>query len=234
MNGKHISKYRSKGYICKVGEVIEVSIVDLPFESNLFIDVKCDVCGTEKKLKYQVYNKNFFNNYYYACSILCGMDKFRNNNLIKYGVDNYSKTKECRIKTEKTCLLKYNELVPSRNKDVMSKIKETRIKKGLQTPVGSEDDFTIYKKIVRKLTQLNKKKLIESWSGYDYYDNEYIRENFELNSNSRLYPTIDHKISVFNGFYDNILPQVIAGLDNLCITKRSINSSKQINNTWKI
>jgi hypothetical protein len=116
----------------------------------------------------------------------------------------------------------------------MSKIKETRIKKGLQTPVGSEDDFTIYKKIVRKLTQLNKKKLIESWSGYDYYDNEYIRENFELNSNSRLYPTIDHKISVFNGFYDNILPQVIAGLDNLCITKRSINSSKQINNTWKI
>jgi hypothetical protein len=40
------------------------------------------------------------------------------------------------------------------------------------------------------------------------------------------YPTIDHKISTYYGFINNIPIDVISNVENLCITKRSINSSK--------
>jgi len=60
----------------------------------------------------------------------------------------------------------------------------------------------------------------------DYYDNEYIKENFKLNSNNKNYPTIDHKNSIFYGFINNVSSNEIGGLSNLCITKRFINGSK--------
>ena len=41
------------------------------------------------------------------------------------------------------------------------------------------------------------KKLIEEWNGLDYYDGEDIKLNFHLNYNNESYPTIDHKISIF-------------------------------------
>ncbi len=40
------------------------------------------------------------------------------------------------------------------------------------------------------------------------------------------YPTIDHKISVHYGFINNINPEEISSLENLCLTKRRINSKK--------
>lgn len=41
------------------------------------------------------------------------------------------------------------------------------------------------------------------------------------------YPTIDHKKSVHYGFINNISPEEISNISNLCITKRSINSTKR-------
>lgn len=41
------------------------------------------------------------------------------------------------------------------------------------------------------------------------------------------YPTIDHKISVYYGFINNISPEEIGDISNLCITKRWINSTKR-------
>jgi hypothetical protein len=227
MNAKHISTYRKMGYLAEVNEIVEVSINDLPLNSHSVVEVKCDVCESTKKLRYQVYNKSFLNQGYYACSIKCGYLKYMNTNLLTYGVDNYAKTKECRIKTEKTCLERYGESVPARNSEVMSKIQNSRVKNGLQNPIGEISEFNRYKKIVRRLTQKNKKKLLENWDGFDFYDNKYIKENFNLSPNNSEYPTIDHKISIYRGFVDNIDPTIISNLDNLCITKRTINSSKQ-------
>jgi hypothetical protein len=45
-----------------------------------------------------------------------------------------------------------------------------------------------------------KKDLLENWDGYDYYDGEYIKDNFCLYSNDKNYPTMDHKISCYYGF----------------------------------
>ena len=62
------------------------------------------------------------------------------------------------------------------------------------------------------------------------YDNEYIKDNLQFDCNDRRYPTIDHKISVKNGFINNIDPSIIGNVENLCITKRCINSSKNSKN----
>ena len=51
----------------------------------------------------------------------------------------------------------------------------------------------------------------------------------KLNSNDKNYPTIDHKISIFCGFKNGI-SCIIGNINNLCITKRGINSSKNKKN----
>lgn len=88
-------------------------------------------------------------------------------------------------------------------------------------------EYEIYHKKVVNLTRINKKKVFENWNGYDYYDGQYIKNNFNLNTSDKNYPTIDHKTSVYYGFLNNISVEYICSEENLCITKRSINSTKR-------
>lgn len=76
----------------------------------------------------------------------------------------------------------------------------------------------------------NKIELFENWNGYDFYDNEYIKNNFNLNHFSNNYPTIDHKISIKYGFKNKIPPEKLAELNNLCFTKQIINKKKSFKN----
>lgn len=86
--------------------------------------------------------------------------------------------------------------------------------------------FKEYAYEVRKVTYKYRKKLLENWNGFDYYDNEYIKNNFKLDVNDNNYPNIDHKISIKYGFDNNISPKKIGDINNLCITKRIINIKK--------
>ncbi len=148
----------------------------------------------------------------------------RKNNIEKYGVEHYSSTDEYKEKYMNTCIEKYGVDNASKYSIFINKIKTTKIERGIQ--VENIEDFLYYSRIVRTITKKNKKSLLDKWDGNDYYDNEYILENFKLKHTNRKYPTIDHKISVFYGFKNGILPFIIADIDNLCITKRCINSSK--------
>jgi len=103
----------------------------------------------------------------------------------------------------------------------------------------SEDDYDLsyisetyllYRTECRKLTKRNIDELYENWDGYDFYDNSYIFDNFNLEHNDPKYPTIDHKISVYYGYINGIDPSEIAKVGNLCFTKRSINSKKRDEN----
>jgi hypothetical protein len=360
MNGKHIQNYRNKGYICNVGETIEVDIEDIPKLSSIKIEVKCDVCGTQKITFMNSYSRSIENGGYYACGRICsdkknkktnlikyGVENYNNvkkrktTNLIKYGVDSYIKTEECKNKIKETNLEKYgcenvfqngeiknkiketnlekygcenvfqngeiknkiketnlekygcehntqrqdvinkiaetnlmkygyknvlqNEEIKnkiketnlekygvnyafqskiikdkikktnlekygyenaSKNKSIKLKIKNARVKNGSWISDDYKTEFEIYENIVDRLTKNNKKILFENWDGYDYYDNEYIKENLKLGHHNKKYPTIDHKISKFYGFCNNISPEEIANINNLCITKFTINSSK--------
>lgn len=88
-------------------------------------------------------------------------------------------------------------------------------------------EYYLYKRDIIKITRRVIKKLFENWNGYDYYDKEYIRDNFNYPANSNLYPSVDHKISTYYGFINKIKPEIIANIDNLCITKKRINSKKR-------
>ena len=98
--------YKSK-YNCKVGDVVDIIIDDLPIESSQEVNVKCSVCGFEKRLSYRKYTKNISRQGYYSCSSKCSTEKKRKTFIDNYGVDNPNRSEEIRNKTKKTCLEKY-------------------------------------------------------------------------------------------------------------------------------
>lgn len=176
-------------------------------------------------------------------------EKRKNTNNLKYGTDTpcqnlfiksklissiNSKSDEEKIETNKkreiTCLEKYGVCNVNLSDSILEKSKKTRIETNRQIPDEELTEFRKYRKKVSSLTHKNKKILLEIWDGFDFYDGEYIRENFSLNKYDKSYPTIDHKYSVLNGFLNGIEPEVIAKIDNLCLTKRTNNSKKSSNN----
>jgi uncharacterized protein YlaI len=178
-------------------------------------------------------------------------DKIKKTSLEKFGVEHYSKTSEYLDKRTKTNMDRYGIDNPFRD---INKIKNIFIEKfGVINPMQLEfvkqkasisqrksmeengnwipqkllSEYKIYKNKVRSLTRKNIKKL--EWNGTDYYDGEYIKENFNLHYFDDNYPTIDHKISIFQGFVDNIPAEIISSVSNLCWTKRIINIKKSKN-----
>ena len=165
----------------------------------------------------------------------------------KYGVDNVSfipeitekirqknieNSNERFIKRTKTNLEKYGVEYVFQNIKLMEgaviKTKNTNIKNGNWVDDSLLSIWTKYKRDVMKLTYRNKKELFLNWSGYDYYDNEYIKENCNLHHYNPNYPTMDHKNSIKYGFDNNISIEEISNIDNLCITKKRLNVSKYI------
>lgn len=257
MEGKSFKIYRDKGYIFNWRDIIDIKIKDLLHKSNALVVVKC-VCGKINEISYKSYNKNINTGGYYSCHS-CSSDKRKKTCLDRYGVNNYSKTGECREKMKDTCLEKYgvdsysktkdflnryertclekygghynkSDEYKNRQDDILKITKKTKIKNGVQLPDNLIEPFKLYKRKCRNLTNRNRKLLFEKWDGYDYYDSEFILENLLLKYNSNLYPTIDHKISIWYGFHNNITIEEISHKDNLCITKRIINSKKRTKN----
>ena len=168
--------------------------------------------------------------------------------LNRYGVDNPSKSSTFKLKKSETCIEKHNVSHYSKTDEYKEKFKQTCLDiYGVDNPFKSEKikkniskknvdsgrwykydktTYVEYRRIIDRLTNNNKSQLYKEWDGYDYYDNEFILENFKLDFNHRYYPSIDHKISVMYGFIHNIEVEDLSNINNLCITKRYINSSK--------
>jgi len=165
------------------------------------------------------------------------IEKIKQTFLERYGVDSSFKTDKFKkryrenilsIKQKKidTCMEKYGVENVSQVKEIYDKILNTKINNDYIIPDHLLTKWEIYKKETRKLTNKIKKSIYENWDGYDYYDNEYIKGYQSYSHVHRFYPTIDHKISVYYGFMNNIEPKEICDTSNLCITKRYINSIK--------
>lgn len=140
---------------------------------------------------------------------------------------------------------------PAKRKEVKEKIKNTMIKKYLLDPTYKDkiskslikyfknnpsyisyeelEGFQKYKNEVDRLTKRNKKILLKEWNGFDYYDNEFIKNNFNLHYNNSNYPTIDHKIPILYGYKNKFSTELISSIENLCFTKRKLNLKKGIN-----
>jgi len=127
MNGKHISKYRDKGYVCEVNEIIEVDIKDVPFNSSVRVEAKCAICGSIKNTNYNSYYISVSNGGFYTCSQKCSNIKVKNTNLKKYGVDAPAKNKEIMNKMKKTSTERYGVDNPAKLDINTLKAKDTKL-----------------------------------------------------------------------------------------------------------
>ena len=85
------------------------------------------------------------------------------------------------------------------------------------------NEFSIYRQKVLYYTKIFKKKL--EYTGFCYYTKVPLIK--KGNPNDQLKASIDHKISIVSGFLQQINPEVIGGLENLCWTSKQFNSFKQ-------
>lgn len=157
-------------------------------------------------------------------------------NIQNWKVKNVFESEEIKNKIIITNLNKYGKKSFTQTNEFINKlIKSNNEKYGVdffpQTWKKQENykkDFHNYKIKVICLTKKNIKKsnFINNWNGYDYYDNEYIKENFNYNCKNLNYPTIDHKISIIYGYNNKMEPEEISKINNLCFTKHKHNLSK--------
>ncbi len=251
INNKNIDHFLSQNLEVVYGGIYDMEVRFLPKYSKYKILAKCNSCGNEKDLSMQKYTMNMERHNTYNCKS-CNNITYRKSMIIKYGEDNPSKIYSCNEKRKKTCKERYgSEYIissqyskdktkqtlfdrygghQSRVKEIIDRIVnigiETKIKRGIIVPENELTEWLLYRRLVRKFTERNRNKLLQDWDGLDYYDGEYIKDNFNLKFIDLCYPTLDHKLSLFNGFKNKISVDEISGIDNLCITKRKINSSK--------
>jgi hypothetical protein len=168
--------------------------------------------------KSRVENTNI-EKYGYKTNLISPIYKEKIENILidKYGTKNHW---EIRKKRKKFKL----------NTNLLSIIDDVIYSEDLYDENIISNEYKLFRNECRRLTNRNIKKLYEIWDGKDYYDNEDISNNFSLEHNDPNYPTIDHKTSIYYGFKNNIDPKFISDISNLCITKRSINSSKRDKN----
>lgn len=102
---------------------------------NIHIRPVCKICGKPVKYMYKDKFKQF-------CSCKCSMNSEQTRNnlkhslMIKYGVDNYTKTKEYKEKSKQTWLKKYGVKNPNQSKIIRDKIKDTCLKRyGVEHPM---------------------------------------------------------------------------------------------------
>jgi len=207
--GYTIPKYKNEAYkwVVKHGTKIKVKVEDLTNGSKVFVNSKCDMCGRIREISYinytrkmKIHNRDIC----HECSekILPSKKTRKKMSISRSGDKNYW----------------FGKKIPEEN---IEKQRQTKIKNGSWK---TEKERTIYKNYwlkVDKETHKNTKKLFQKWDGKDYYTNENITFLPDRDI------TIDHKISVYYGFINNIIPEEIGKLENLCITSRKINSMKQ-------
>ena len=170
--------YKSK-YNCKVGDVVDIIIDDLPIESSQEVNVKCSVCGFEKRLSYRKYTKNISRQGYYSCSSKCSTEKKRKTFIDNYGVDNPNRSEEIRNKTKKTCLEKYGYDNPNKSEEIRNKTKKTCLEKyNNETYLNSKvfksnmlESYGVENPMMS--TEVNNQRIKSSFSINDYYSIKY-------------------------------------------------------------
>lgn len=187
-----------------------VSHTSSGIRENLWEKRTCVFCNSSFTVR-KKQNKKF-------CSVNC---------LVLYCKSEEGK-KEMFERTQAAVLNKYGVKNVWQHPAIIEKIRNTRIERNLEIPFDQLSAWQQYNRIVRKLTLRNRKKLFEQWDGYDYYDKQYIKCYMSHKYTCNEYPTVDHKISVHYGFIHNMPPEQISDIENLCITKRVINSIKRI------
>lgn len=157
------------------------------------------------------------------------LEQYEKTCLEKYGAKNsLCKNTEPYKKKIKTVNEKYGVDNVFSNDEICKKIRKTNEHNGRWQNRDEMNIFSQYYEKVKIITRKNKKELLINWNGFDFYDGEYIKNNFDLDKNDNNYPSIDHIMSIKDCFIKNILPEKCSEISNLCFTKRIINILKSV------
>ena len=123
--GKMIQYYKDKGYDAKYNRPLIVSVEDLQDGSDVKIQYLCDYCQNEiLNIRYADYTCRTKEINKMACK-KCSPQKVKETSLLRYGVDNYAKTKECQEKMETTMENRYGSKRALQNQDFINAFKNT-------------------------------------------------------------------------------------------------------------
>lgn len=119
-NGQTKKYWEDKGYkYTKAGEKFNVFAHELPSKSSVFVDVICDYCGTDFKMRMYSYTACSSSGKIACCK--CKAEKAKEFNLKNYGVKNVMQREEVRDKFKNTLLTKYGVDSPLKNKEFLEK-----------------------------------------------------------------------------------------------------------------
>ena len=162
----NLKRYIELGYNAKINQKLTISINHLSNGNGIKVNVKCDFCGLDKKIKYQDYLKNITKNIEnkYSCN-QCRMKKsFMKNNiniskldsiknkkkdtfLKKYGVDNISQLSDTKEKVKKTNNEKYGADFFMKTDKFKEIVKKTNNEKYGKDWITQTDEFKEKSKI---------------------------------------------------------------------------------------
>ena len=127
--GKMLKYYRDKGYDAKYKRPLFVNVNDLPNNSNIKIEVLCDYCKENVVyVRYADYTKRMNKTGKIAC-LDCSPKKVKETSLLRYGVENYAQTKECRVKMENTMESRYGVKYAFQDESFYNSYKDTCVER---------------------------------------------------------------------------------------------------------
>jgi hypothetical protein len=140
ISNKTFSYYREIYPFVKIGDVIEVTSLELQSGSNIKITGICDYCAKEKKISKKSYNLQTNNGRLkFTCSKKCSLIKSKETNLKKWGVENTFQSEEIKSRIKKTLIKKYGVDNPQKSIEIKKKSKMTSLDKyGFETPSMSD------------------------------------------------------------------------------------------------
>lgn len=137
IGGKNKKHFINKGYNLeniKLGDLLEVNVLDLLPTSPTIVKCRCDYCEIlyENKFLY-ISNKDKL-----CCSLKCSHDKIKENFINKYGVSHQMNLNETKEKIKQTCIEKYGVDHPVKSADVREKMEQSCLKNlGVKYPSQS-------------------------------------------------------------------------------------------------
>lgn len=205
---RNLTHYLKLGYNAILNSNLLIKSKDLPSGSHVKVTAICELCGNEKSIINYKYVKNIERFGYYGCN-KCSVHKRNLSNISNNPERTNNYIDDDKFKNAERLSKRVISYSEDRLKDICC------------------DNYINYRREVRKLTRRNIKTIYKNWDGYDYYDGEFIKIYENLKHTDNKYPSIDHMISIYDGFINNIPPEEIGNISNLCITKRSNNSLKR-------
>jgi hypothetical protein len=158
ISNRNINKYKNLGYICNIGDILNVDLEHVNPYSRSIIIANCDFCGKEKEVTLKKYTTNYNNGGFFSCSKKCSNNKAKLTNIIKYSETHPMKSEEIREKSKKTNLERWGVENVFQNDLIKEKIKKTNLER------WGNEIISKNKEILDKIKNTNNQKF-----GVDFY-----------------------------------------------------------------